>query len=205
MPSINGTAGNNIIAPGFTSAGVTSIPPFSFPSDAVDNINGFNGNDFLDGGGGGDTIIGGNGNDTLLGNEGNDDLQGDNGNDDIRGGLGQDTLQGGGNNDRFVYVSVEESGAAFSQRDIITDFTSGNDKIDLNAIDANVIPGGNQDFTLIPGAIPGGAFTGAPGELTYNPFGGNGILRGDVDGDASADFAIVLQGNPPLTGLDIIF
>ena len=205
MPTLIGTGGNNTIAPGFTSPGVISIPPFSFPSDAVDLINGNGGNDFLDGGGGDDTINGGNGNDILLGGEGQDDLRGDSGNDDIRGGLGQDTLEGGVGLDRFVYTSVEESGAAFSQRDIITSFSTTDDLIDLQAIDANSTAIGNQPFTHPGGLFFPVAFLGNPGELTYSPFGGNGILRGDVDGDASADFAIVLAGNPGLTTADVVF
>ena len=57
------------------------------------------------------------------------------------------------------------------------------------------------DQTFIPAL--GLSFTGVAGQLTSTTFGGNRILRGDVDGDASADFAIVLDGNPPLVIGDV--
>jgi Ca2+-binding RTX toxin-like protein len=51
--------------------------------------------DTLWGGGGSDAIFGGDGNDTILGDDGNDWLYGDAGSDTIRGGSGVDTIQGG--------------------------------------------------------------------------------------------------------------
>ncbi len=135
-----------------------------------------------------------------MGQDGNDTLEGGTGNDFLAGGLGQDTMTGGIGNDTFVYTLVEESGAAFSQRDIIMDFATTSDKIDLRQIDANSVAFGDQNFTPIFVA----AFAGVPGQLTYRAFGGNGILRGDVDGDASADFAIVFAGNPTVIPADIL-
>lgn len=72
----------------------------------------------LDGGGGYDRLEGGAGNDTLLGGAGNDTLV---------GGSGNDVLTGGSGSDRLVF-------AAGFGTDTVTDFTRGQDKIDLGAI-----------------------------------------------------------------------
>lgn len=64
-------------------------------------------------------------NDTLLGNQGNDLLEGFKGKDILVGGLGQDILTGGRGKDIFV---LEDN----KSRDIITDFTIGQDLIGLS-------------------------------------------------------------------------
>ena len=207
-----GTDSPDFITPSFNSTGVLA----PFPSDLGDTINGLGGNDFIDGGGGGDIISGGGGDDFVLGGEDGDAVQGDSGDDRLlgqegndiinggigedilAGGLGRDNLRGDANNDVFVFTSVDESGAAFSQRDTIQDFSPGSDRIDLHDIDANITLANDQAFNFIGAA----AFVN-PGDLQYVPFGGDTILRGDVDGDLSADFAIVLNGTPALTAADI--
>ena len=87
--------------------------------DETGTINGGNGNDLLVGGTGNDTINGGNGDDNLDGGTGNDTLIGDSGNDLLTGGKGADT-----------FVLSNSSGF-----DRITDFSNGNDVIDLSATD----------------------------------------------------------------------
>ena len=71
-----------------------------------------------------DTLIGGTGKDTLYGNSGDDYLSGGAGNDSLNGGSGDDTLKGGAGKDVFVY---SKNGG----KDIITDYTSGEDKIKI--------------------------------------------------------------------------
>ena len=104
----------------------------------ADFIFGGEGDDRLDGGGGEDWILGGEGNDTLDGNTGNDSLMGGEGRDTLRGGegddwlsggTGTDTLTGGAGADTFVYFAGHGS-------DTITDFTNGEDVIDLSALEA---------------------------------------------------------------------
>src|SRR5262249_18197472 len=87
--------------------------------------------------------------DILTGNNGDNVLNGGAGNDRLTGGLGQDTLTGGAGNDVFAFNSVSDTLAGPLARDIITDFTPGQDKIDLSGIDANPTRKGDQAFRFI--------------------------------------------------------
>ncbi|WP_336939863.1 type I secretion C-terminal target domain-containing protein, partial [Vibrio cholerae] len=97
-------------------------------NDKGDTLIGGAGNDILFGQGGNDTLNGGTGNDTLYGGNGNDTLIGGDGNDILIGGLGNDILTGGSGEDLFKWVDGDLDGG----RDRITDFTIGQDKIDLS-------------------------------------------------------------------------
>ncbi len=145
-----------------------------------------------------DKIFGNDGNDSLVGGAGNDSLNGNSDNDTLIGGLGKDTLTGGSGKDIFVFETAEKSG------DTITDFQIGssyygyesNDKIDLSAIDANSKTKGDQAFSFVGSAN----FTKLAGELHFV----NGILEGDTNGDAKADFSIQLTGITALTAADFV-
>ena len=126
---------------------------------------------------GNDVVHGYGGNDSLYGYGGDDQLAGDAGDDVIWGGLGADTSWGGSGKDRFVYKSPAEA-----QGDVIRDFTHGDDRLDLSAMDANGLAAGNQAFKFIGGK----AFSRHAGELR---FAGHAV-SGDVDGDGVADFSI---------------
>jgi serralysin len=104
----------------------------------------------------------GSGNDVLIGNEVANRLD---------GGAGQDTYTGGAGKDIFVVQHV-------GNFDILTDFNSGEDKLDLSAfgIDSS--------------------------DLTFSADGKT--LFGDVNGDGAADFAVLSQSDAILVS-DIIF
>ena len=131
----------------------------------------------------------------------------------MTGGLGKDV---------FVFNSISDSAPGQSgyinngtlnwlsghgRRDVITDFTRGQDKIDLSAIDANSRVGGNQAFTFDG---QGRLDDHQPGELVYRQFNFSGtandktIIYGDVNGDARADFQIELTGLKVLAASDFI-
>lgn len=130
----------------------------------------------------------------LTGNEGNNVLEGRLGDDTLIGGLGQDTLIGGWGKDTFVFTDVNES--SLSAADVIKDFTSGQDKIDLSQIDANSTTTEEDQFFIMLNRDQ--AFTEA-GELKFV----DGVLYGNTNNDAIADFAIDLKG-PHLAMTDII-
>lgn len=139
----------------------------------------------ITGSAGADFIAGGRGNDVLIGGGGDDWLEGD---------AGADRLTGGTGADRFVFMLAGDSrdeparsGGKTAVPDIITDFASGQDRIDLAEIDAVAGADGNQAFTFI-GA---NAFSGHAGELRVEMAGGQAHIFGDVDGDGTADLHIV--------------
>ncbi len=145
-----------------------------------DTIYGNVGNDTLFGNVGNDYLNGGQGNDTLNGGQGSDTLVGGVGNDTLTGGLGADTLTGGAGVDVFKFASVSDS--AVGAPDIITDFQTGVDKIDLSA----VYTGSSDTFAIV----------------TVN---GNTYVRVDLGGNGSADMNIEALGAGVVTAGDVIF
>jgi Ca2+-binding RTX toxin-like protein len=106
-------------------------------ADGNDSLYGGSGRDSLSGGGGNDILSGGSGNDTLLGGAGNDSLDGGTGNDLLDGGPGADVLTGGLGADTFRYFyspTPEFNDSPVGAPDRITDFTRGQDRIDLSHI-----------------------------------------------------------------------
>ncbi len=101
---------------------------------ALDNsIAGGQGTDTLFGLGGDDTLNGGKGRDKLLGGDGNDTINGGGSNDRLSGEKGQDTLTGGTGQDTFIFLRSSHSPDGV-KRDIITDFTFDQDRIDLSRL-----------------------------------------------------------------------
>ncbi len=143
-------------------------------------------NDSLDGGAGNDLLRGDFGDDVLLGGLGLDTLEGGTGNDTLNGGAGQDTLTGGAGNDRFVFSALADTGTAAP--DLIMDFVSGVDLIDLSALDANATLAGDQAFTAV---IASTANFTATGQLKLL----GGVLYGNTDANYStSELAIRLNG-----------
>lgn len=151
----------------------------------------------------GNAITGGRSADSLAGAAGDDLLTGNGGRDTLNGGTGADTLVGGRGPDTFVFASTTD--ATVAEFDRITDFSAAeNDRIDLSAIDANTATTGDQAFTFIGTA----AFGNHAGELhliakTVSASVVN-FLEGDVNGDGTADFSIMLQNNAVLVRSDIV-
>jgi VCBS repeat-containing protein len=96
-----------------------------------DSLNGLAGNDSLIGAAGNDLLKGGAGNDTLSGGDGDDVLSGDSGNDILTGGAGNDILTGGTGNDVFIWNTDDVSTTSEPAHDIVTDFNTNNDVLNL--------------------------------------------------------------------------
>ena len=182
-PSYNVTLNDGNVTPGGTlivNASSLTNPAQTFALDAHT----VTGNLWILGGSSTDTIVAGSGNDIVY------------------GGLGQDELTGGAGADTFQFKTLQDSsnGAA----DHILDFTSGTDKVDLGAIDADTNQTGDQAFTFI-GA---NAFDHQAGELRAEFDQANDVwtVQGDVDGDGQADFTIhvTTAGNQPILQGDFI-
>jgi Ca2+-binding RTX toxin-like protein/alpha-tubulin suppressor-like RCC1 family protein len=145
-------------------------------------------------------LIGTDGMDMLHGGSGNETISALGGSDTLNGGAGADLLIGGEDDDTFVFSSASDIGLAAGSRDVISDFTSGQDQIDLSSIDANSGIAGNQAFsgTLLGGS---GVFSSA-GQLRYDSVAG--VLYGNTDSDQEAEFAIQLLGLVTLNTGDLV-
>ena len=128
------------------------------------------------------TATGGANGDTLVSEGGGNILNGGGGDDYLLGGLGGDQLTGGAGGDAFAFRSLNT--ISLPARFTVSDFDAASgDGIDLRRIDA--ITGGTDDaFTI------GTLQSGQAGRLQITQNGAVYELRGDVDGDGIADFAL---------------
>ena len=145
---------------------------------------------------------------TILGSTSGDVLVGDAGSDTITGRGGADTLTGGSRGDTFVFTSGD-TGITEATADTITDFSTGSDKIDVDAPGTYVEADGTSTANLA-------AFiTAADASLTtasddiyaqYN-FKGEGNTIVVIDENKSGtvntgDTLIILSGLSTADGLD---
>jgi VCBS repeat-containing protein len=180
--SIIGTINNDVID-------ANSRPPLGPTTNGNDTVFGIFGDDIISSGGGADTLYGGPDRDALDAGAGDDILTGN---------ADRDTLTGGAGADIFVFETLVDSETLDPDR--VQDFSSAQgDKIDLRLIDANVFAAGNNAFTLVAGS----SFTrDVPGQLIFDP--ATNLLQGDVNGDAAADFAILLLGVASVSATDFL-
>lgn len=156
-----------------------------------DWIVGGDGDDIINGNKNEDTIFGGAGNDSIFGGKGFDSIDGGDGNDSVSGDLGRDTITGGQGDDHFQFLKPLDG---FNNIDTVTDYSSGQDVIELSA----------TVFTAYAGQI--GSYVTPSANLTYNST--TGALAYDVDGvgpAGSLTFAILgTVGHPALLGHDFL-
>lgn len=218
IDSVKGTPGNDELVGDANDETMSG-------GDGDDLINGGGGNDTLSGDAGVDTVsyakagVGvhvdlritgpqdtGAGVDTLSGFENvlgsgfGDALSGDDGANVLTGGGGKDSLTGGQGSDTFHYDTLSDSSAG-TNSDVIADFASGADHIDLSGVDADTTLSGNQAFTFIGAAD----FSSAAGQLridTSDP--SQTLVLGDVNGDGTADFQIDLTGSVHVMASDFL-
>lgn len=213
---IQGNAGDDVLVGG---AGSDRINGGADNDDITggegnDTVNGNKGDDVIDGGLGNDSLRGGAGDDEISGSAGNDVILGDLGDDTISGGDGSDVLTGGEGADVFVFGAADASGvtlgtgsAAKDYYDTITDFTAGEDKIELAfAIDEDdgvLLQSSGVSFTTFSAAqtyaqqllVDDGADDGSIAAIQV---GGDTYLFYSADGTytagADVDQFVLLQG-----------
>ena len=139
-------------------------------TSADDSLQADDDGDRVEGGDGGDTITGGDGSDLLYGGTGADTVTGGKGQDWIEGAEGDDTLFGDGGADTFVF-------APGHGKDVIGDFTYGEDLIDLTAFTGI---SGFDDLTVTADE------TGVTIDLTEHG-GGTIFLEGSASDDLDAE------------------
>lgn len=169
-----------------------------------------------------ENAVGGSGHDLLVGNQVGNVLVGNDGDDTFVGGDGIDLFTGGNGADTF-FVEINSTGIDFKRGDIsidiVTDFVSGVDKLDLGLLDANTTVEGQQGFVMVS------QMSGAAGEFMFVTYahafaaerslgldipGYDGkntgkitVILGDVDGGGE-DFAIFLIGTDSLSMDDFV-
>ncbi len=136
-------------------------------------------------------------NDVLTGDSGSNVLDGAAGADKLNGGAGKDIMTGGAGSDMFIFKAPAEAGLG-SNRDVITDFQHGADKIDLSAMDGNGSAQGNGTFHFL--AQEDASFDHKAGALAwhYEDKAGSAndttVIQGDLNGDGVSDFEIQMKG-----------
>lgn len=147
---------------------------------------------------------GGIGDDQIIGNAEANTLLGMDGNDVLEGYLGADVLTGGPGSDVFAYANWGDSPDSPQSRDLITDFTTA-DRISLKqlrnnlsreASTLNTVLNNDYEFQFIGDTT----FSGRAGEVRFSA----GTLSIDLDGDATTDLAIDLQGVTSITAANLI-
>lgn len=185
--SLGGGTGNDRL---FASDGADELAG----GPGADILWGQRGNDLMGGGTQSDTLIGGYGNDSLFAGTGNDSLYGDDlndlfnggaddlnggrgddtlfgevGNDTLDGGFGDDSMTGGAGFDSFVFTRFTTN-----ETDIITDFTTFEDRITLTGV-AGDTDADRFSALTITDALADGAIAAA---ISY---GGHTILITGLD------------------------
>jgi Ca2+-binding RTX toxin-like protein len=144
---------------------------------SVTNVNGVT----INGTTGVDLINGTNEAEAINGNAGNDTINALAGNDTINGGAGADNMTGGAGNEIFAYSATTDS--AVATPDTIQDFVSDDARTQFGQF-------GNQAFNFVAAQNAGVVAN----SITWSESGGNTIVRGDVNGNTTADFQIILIG-----------
>lgn len=138
-------------------------------------------------------IVGGAGNNRIEGGDGNDVLFGRSGADVIVGGNGSDLMIGGSESDIFVFASAADSNGLTSQ-DVILDFISGEDKIDLSSFSNGAGPlrfVGSEPFDSV----------NSTGEVRFEA----GYLFLSTNSTPDAELVVEVTGIAELNNSDFLF
>ena len=171
-----------------------------YGEDGRDYLLGGGGNDRLYGGGNNDVLDGGAGADILEGALGDDRLDGKAGNDILNGGAGHDTLVAGDGHDTLtgsfgadVFVFTPPPAGQQGAINVITDFRSGEDVIDMTG------------FPGTPVWLGAATFTGAGrAEVRMVDLQDRTRLHVDMNGDGRPDLYIDIMGGD-FTPFDLLF
>ena len=195
---VTGGSGNDVILLG-------DGKDFAFGGDGNDEIRGGDGRDRLYGGDGDDVLRGGDNRDILRGEKGNDTLYGGDGDDTLGGGGGDDVLIGGRGDD-IIYIDRgfnRMTGGDGADRfvcdnnqmdfNLITDFVSGEDRLELNA---NLLQFGPGAGPLDPARFNVGGAVGSQAQFVLY----------STPGDPSGDVRLVWDpnGDDPAGGVYFI-
>jgi hypothetical protein len=162
---------------------------------SIEDLIGSGGDDHLRGDGAANRLGGAGGDDLLEGGAGEDRLEGGDGDDRLRGNSGADLLIGGAGADEFLFGARDSAPGA---RDSIADFAPGADRIVVRGIDPSAEPGDQALRLDLDGDF-------GQGEIRQTQLGRDLLVEANLDGDAAAELAILLQGvAQPLGAADFL-
>ena len=116
----------------------------------------------------------------------------------MNGGANTDQLAGGAGNDTFVFDSPHGGN---TNRDVIADFVSGADTIEINQTDYFI---GLSLGELDPAQFAIGAATGAGPQIVYRPTTGALFFDSNGAGAGGASQFATLTGAPVLVASDFL-
>ncbi len=202
----------------FTINGISEDDTTPPPVDGA--INGTEGDDVLKGDNNPNEINGFGGDDVIIGRHAEDTINGGDGDDFIAGQASGDILTGGEGNDVFIY-RLEKDSRESTGVDKITDFTQGEDKIDLAALGVSSlsmldIESDGTDTIIMFGQFKlclSGDYTLTDDDFIFgmsdaiNGTDGNDILKGDnepneMNGFGGDDVIIGRLGEDTIDGGD---
>ena len=137
----------------------------------------------------GEAIIGLDSSDRIIGSNDRDLIAGLKGNDRLFGAGGGDLLIGGKGRNRYLYTDTSDSPDSEGQRDKIVGFGK-KDHINLRPL----LDRGDLSF------IDGAKFRGSAGEVRF----AKETLRVDLDGDKTADLAVLMPGTDALKASNLL-
>lgn len=156
--------------------------------------------------GGTDTVVNA---EVLVGSSNADTFTGGTGNDSFVGGSGADTYTGGAGNDAFVITDPSDS--VDGARDVITDFTTGADHIDLSLTGSHVDVSGFEVVASYNGgqtSLTGGSARtgGVIGDGFYSTFDDAlYIYKGNSDSGIATDGGYVVGSASTINAADLNF
>ena len=142
-------------------------------------------------------------NNLITGNSAANMITGQDGNDTLAGGAGTDTLTGGGGVDTFRFDTTPGS----SNRDLITDFASGTDKLLFSKTVYAGFSSSAKTITSSQLRTGDGVATAITTTQRFLYDSSAGILRYDRDGSGTTYGALdvaILAGNPLLNASDFV-
>ncbi|HQV04926.1 M10 family metallopeptidase C-terminal domain-containing protein [Novosphingobium sp.] len=195
--------GTGSLTVNMVSGQILFLTPMTIASTVTIEANGTSGIDVIKGPiGAAMTVSAGGGTDQIRTGNLADTIDGGADNDKIMGLGGADNLTGGSGADQFRYLFASDSTLAAQDR--ILDFTTGTDKLDFRALDADPLTAGRQTISFIGTS----AFaTNGTAQARYVDSGADKLVQIDLNGDGAADMQIVLVGHAGqgLTGTDFLF
>jgi Ca2+-binding RTX toxin-like protein len=152
------------------------------------------------------SVTAGAGADTITGGTLNDTINGGDGNDSITGHVGKDSLTGGAGVDTFVFAANASNAVVSNQSnvDVITDFTSGTDKLSITNITSGAVSKFLNNYANFTTANAAAAADGTAG-LAFFVTGENNLYVQAVAGTQGVnDTVINLASVASLTAADLL-